>query len=133
MVENLVNVANINQNGDRKELLIQKINKAEEFYNVYFGMHLGQKGNDPSHIYTCFECGFHSKDDPIECKHRGKHKGLCKECMGSFHIFQELYGLHEEAQKIATEDKLLDCCPTLKDYFPLWLHQINLFYRNFLY
>ena len=86
MVENLVNVANLDRNGDRKELLIQKINEAEEFYKVHFGMHLGQKVKDPSHICTCFGCGFYSEDHPTECEHRGKHKGLCKECMESFHI-----------------------------------------------
>lgn len=112
-----MNDANVDRNGDRKDLLIQKMNKVEEFYKVHFRMHLGQKENGPSHICTCFECGFHSEDHPTECKQRGNHKGLCKECMDSFHLFQDLYGLHEEAQKIATEEKLLDHYPTLQDDF----------------
>jgi len=83
---------------------------------------------------TCFECGFHSNEYPVHCALRdgNTHCGLCKDCMDSFHVFQDLHKLYDQAYNRATELKLFDCEAKLIDDFDLWSRGLNLFERNFL-
>ena len=83
------------------------------------------------HICTCFECGFHSAEHPVPCKHRAEHTTLCKECMDSFCIFDQLYRLHDQAHSNATRLNLFENDMKLVDDFELWERQISHCQRKF--
>lgn len=84
-------------------------------------------------ICTCFQCGFHSEGhDPIDCKFRGLHSDPCEECSNSFHVFADIFKLHDRVDVKLREEKRYETNGVLEDDMGAWHDEIHECLRNFL-
>ena len=84
----------------RRDQLVKKIDKVEEFHKVDFERHFKAcHGTSKQPKCICLYCGFYDRDhDEIECPMKKDHGPPCMMCQESFEVIMDLHELHSDIE-----------------------------------